>query len=170
MKLGAHIANMYQFGYVTTDIDRACEHFHKTLGIEDFFRREIDAVAELDGEEAPFVIRLAMANLGEKQVEIIQPIRGVTDFYTKGLDLEGSVVALHHFGVLVNGSEAAWDEMKADLNAAGTRLVLQDQQPRPASQHFAYFDTRADYGHYLEFLWRGPEAQAFHQSMADQAR
>jgi len=170
MKLGSYVANMYQFGYVTKDIDRACEHFRQTQGIEEFFRIEIDAVARLNGEEAPFVIRVALANLGDRQVEVIQPLRGVTDFYTRGLDLDSSVVTLHHFGMLVKGPEEAWDEMKATLSAGGKRLVLEDQMPRPASQHFAYFDTRADYGHYLEFLWRGPDAQKFHESMPDQAR
>jgi hypothetical protein len=170
MKLGGYVANMYQFGYVTKDIDRAIAHFGETQGIEQFFQIEIDAAARLNGEEAPFVMRVALANIGDKQVELIQPIRGVYDFYTQGLDLDRSVVALHHVGLLVKGPESAWDEMRESVQAGGRKIVLEDMIPRPSSQHFAYLDTRADYGHYLEFLWRGPEAQKFHESMPDQIR
>ena len=169
MRLGSYLTRMYQLGYVTRDIDRAVAHYQDKLGIREFVRRETDGLVDYRGGRAPFRIHVALANLGDKQVELIQPIEGVSDFYTDGLDLDAAVAVLHHFGILVDGPEAEWDAMKAVVRQAGYEIVLEDAPAPDGQMHFAYADTRADYGHYMEFLWRGPQAQAWHDSMPDQA-
>jgi hypothetical protein len=120
------------------------------------------------GGQAPFRIRVALANLGDKQFELIEPIEGVVnDFYTQGLDLTRAVAVLHHYAILVEGPEANWAAMQDVVRRCGYEFVLADAavpgEARP--MHFAYADTRADYGHYLEFIWRGPENQAWHDSL-----
>jgi hypothetical protein len=170
MLLGSYLSKMYQFGYVTKDIERAISHFRRKMGIEEFVRLETDAIVDYRGGQAPFRIKVALANLGDKQVELIEPIEGVNDFYEGGLDLDGAVAVLHHFGVLVEGPEANWDAMKGVVRECGYDIPLADRganADRP--MHFAYADTRADYGHYIEFLWRGAEAQRGHDSMPNQA-
>jgi Glyoxalase/Bleomycin resistance protein/Dioxygenase superfamily len=170
MKLAAHLANVYQLGYVTRDIDAACEHFRAIQEIESFRRLEIDDTVLLNGQVRPFVIRLAQARFGDKQIEIIQPLAGPTDFYTQRLDLSCSVVSLHHLGILVHGPETAWADMKSAFRAVGENPIMEDVLPSPAPIHFAYYDTRRAFGHYLEFEWRGSDMQSFFDSMPDQAR
>ena len=172
MMLGSYVSKMFQFGYVTRDIEAAVAQFSRRLGIETFERLTTDGLVDYRGGQAPFRIHVALANLGDKQVELIQPIEGVVDFYTNGLDLDRSVAVLHHYGILVEGPETAWSDMKAVVADSGIDIVLADRAAPGTTRpmHFAYADTRADYGHYLEFLWRGPESQRRHDSMPDQAR
>jgi len=171
MRLGSYVANMYQLGYVTADMDRAVAQFRKQMGIQDFLQFETDSLVDYKDGQAKFRIRVALANLGERQVELIQPIEGVTDFYFGGLDLTRSAAVLHHYGILVEGPEENWTTMKDVVRACGYPIVVQDRAPAGTEgTHFAYVDARPDYGHYLEFLWRGAESQRRHESMADQAR
>jgi len=168
VQLGAYLASTFQLGYVTADMGRAVAVFKEKLGIREFAQFETDSVVRLRDGEAPFRIHVALANLHDRQVELIQPIEGVVDFYSEGLDLGRSAAVLHHVGILVGGPEAEWERMKSVVRQAGYEFVLEDMRSS-RDTHFAYADARADYGHYLEFLWRGPEAQSRHASMPDQA-
>jgi len=167
MRLGSYVAKMYQLGYVTQDIERAIAHFQEKLGIGEFWRLTTDGLVDYRGGQAPFRIHVALANLGDKQIELIEPIEGVNDFYTDGLDLGRSVAVLHHYAALVEGPETNWEVMKDVVRASGYDIVVADRSAPGEKRevHFAYADTRADYGHYLEFIWRSPENQAWHESM-----
>jgi len=171
--LAGHFAKANQLGYVTKDMDRALLHFQRTMGIQEFTRREADSMVDLHGRTVPFRIELALANIGDRQIEIIRPLDGMTDFYFHpGIDLEGRVAALHHLGVTVEGPESNWEQMQQVVRAAGYDIVLQDQpeEDPPMRIRFLYADTRADFGHYLEFIWYDATAWAWNRSMPDQAR
>ena len=170
MKVSKLLANVYQFGYVTRDIEHAVRHFGERMGIREFTRLETDSIAELHGEHVKFRIKVALANLKDRQIELIEPIEGVTKFYQEGLDLKDRVAVLHHLGIRVWGPEVEWDAAKAAVRGAGYEIVLSDTRERGTKgTHFAYADTRADCGHYSELLWFGADSQAWHESLADQA-
>jgi len=167
MKLGSYLQNVFQFGYVTRDLDRAKQRMSEIMGIREYFDVDADFPVKLHGETARYHMRGALANLGDKQIELIQPIDGVVDFYCDGLKLEDAVVQLHHVGILVEQPSAAWDGMPAIAGEAGYPIVLEGGDPDFFA--FVYADARADLGHYLEFLGMTPQALEWHRGFPDQA-
>jgi catechol 2,3-dioxygenase-like lactoylglutathione lyase family enzyme len=167
MKMGSYLQNMFQFGYVTRDLDRAKQRMSEVLGIREYYDVEADFPIKLYGETARYHMRGALANLGDKQIELIEPIDGVVDFYCQGLRLDDAVVQLHHVGILIEQPSGSFDDMPRIAAEAGYPIVLEGGDPSYFS--FIYADARADFGHYLEFLAMTPEALAWHRSFPDQA-
>jgi len=167
MKFGSYIQNIYQFGYVTRDMDAAKQRVKETLGIESFHERESSRIVQLHGQQSVFRINVALANFGDKQVELIEPVEGVVDFYYGGLDLSRSPLVLHHMGILIERPEDNWEPMREAVGAAGYPIVLEGGDLQFLK--FAYADTRPDFGHYIEFLGLTAEALAWHRSLPDNA-
>ena len=168
MKLGSYLQHMYQFGYVTRDMEAAKRRIIETMGVETFLERESNRTVELFGRPSPFRIQIALANIGDKQIEIILPLEGVIDFYYQGLDLDRGPLTLHHMGVMVENPDTEWASMREAVRAAGYSVALDSDDA--TFVRILYADTRADLGHYVEFLGFSAEGLAAHRSMPDQAR
>ena len=162
MSLISYYGDIFQIGYVARDLEKAMAFLDKKMGAREFSVREHELTLLADGEERPLTMRVAMANIGNRQIEIIQPVSGATGIYTNGVDYDRSVITFHHLGILIPGPLDAWTKMEEEVRAAGEEFALyfSIDAENDFRLRFAYVDTRADCGHFTEYLWWSPTAQA----------
>jgi hypothetical protein len=148
--------DLYQVGYVTNDLDRAIAFLReRKMGVEEFSVREPDLTVQIRGKEYSLSMRVAIANVGRMQFEVIQPLAGATDIYTQGIDYERCMLTFHHVGIAVPGPISAWNDLARDICSNGDdfALAFAYDDGEKAKVRFAYVDTRAYLGHYTEYLW-----------------
>jgi hypothetical protein len=144
------LANVWQFGYVTTDLDRGIEFMADKLGLQDCRRLPSDTATFLAGETpVPWEAKIAMGARGGLIVELIEPVAGEIDFYTRVLPPDGSfAVRLHHVATFTATGEEEWARIEALLSAADLKVdytVLIPNRVRAG-----YVDATAELGHWLE--------------------
>jgi hypothetical protein len=154
----ARFGDLFQVSYVTKDLDRAMDFAVAKLGIDNFYSFDAKYPALVRGSIEEMSLRVAVANTGTHQFEIIEPVAGPTWIYTDGIDLERQAMTLHHVGIAVMGPFEAWQETMAKLREDGDEIVQlceppADQNPQVA---FAYADNRHSLGHHTEYLWWSP--------------
>lgn len=89
-------------------------------------------------------IKVAFLDLGELQLEVIQPTGPGTPF---ACHMEAKGQGLHHLALEVDDIEAALQ------TARESGLKLEDEVPRPgASGQIAYLDPETTSGIYLQFV------------------
>jgi hypothetical protein len=150
-------ANVWQVGYVATDLDRAMEEAAQTLGLEHCIEVPTDtAEFVVDGEVRPWETRIAMGSRGGLIVEIIEPVRGEVGFYRDYLPQDGSYgLRLHHLAAFMEPGDEAWAAMEGVLAGAGLKvdsLVL-----IPGRVRAGYVDTSAQLGHWMEICQLQPD-------------
>jgi hypothetical protein len=144
----------FQLGIVVPDIHKAMAFFKGTLGVPEFLfieKPELQDEMYL-GKPAPLRLHLAFGWAGDMQVELIQPIAGVST-YSKFLD-HNPQGGLHHYGIEIPNYAQGVQEMQA----AGFALI---QGGRHNETRFAYFDTTAITGTLTELVYLQPEEKAF---------
>ncbi len=144
------LANVWQFGYVTTDLDRAVEFMSERFGLEHCLKLPAGGATFLVGDEpADWDAKFAMGARGGTIVELIEPVAGHIDFYTRVLPSDGSfAVRLHHIATFVEPGDDEWARLGALLAASGLKVdytVLIPNRVRAG-----YVDTTAELGHWLE--------------------
>ena len=156
--LDARYADLVQMSYITRDMDAAMRHAETMLGITGLHRSESEIEVMSFGQKRTLGVKAAIANLGSRQFEIIQPVSGATEIYTEAVDLSTHVLNFHHVGIAVPGPYAEWERLLEDVCASGDAFAFQfPAEPAPdARLCFCYVDTRARLGHYTEFLWADP--------------
>jgi hypothetical protein len=160
MTFGAHYGDIYQMGYITRDMEAAKKHARDVLGIDNFFGGESSIEVLSYGEVRPLRVNAAMANIGSRQFELVEPISGAIEIYTETLDLSAHIINFHHVSIAVRGTIAHWRSLLADLKSGGEPLAieypvaLQDD----ATFGYCYDDTRKQVGHFTEYLWAGDPA------------
>ena len=79
------LANVWQLGYVTTDLDQAIAVMGERFGLEHVQRLPSDGATFLSGETpVDWRAKFAMGARGGLIVELIEPVAGEIDFYTRG--------------------------------------------------------------------------------------
>ena len=89
---------LYQLGYVVGDIEKACRHFETNFAMGPFSPpMEVDMTgAVLRGKTVETKIKVSFAQLGDVQIEFIQPVEGENPYF-EYLAAYGDVVrTLHH--------------------------------------------------------------------------
>jgi len=149
------LANLMQVAWVTPDLNRAMDQFAEKYSISEFFSTEIAFPARLFGEEGEMHIRLALANIDNMQVELIQPIGGgIARIYREALPADGSHAnVFHHVCVRIEGGIESWDEYLANLASRNPIDYTGDSGP---NVRFIYTDERATLGIWLEHVWYEP--------------
>ena len=155
MNLIDRFGDLFQVSYVARDRDRAVEFASAKLGITNFFTFDASASVLSRGAVQNLCLRVAIANTGRHQFEIIQPVSGPTWIYTEGKDLGRQELLLHHIGIAVIGPYSRWQDTIAQLQADGDEIVqisalAPGEEPRAL---FAYVDNRGTLGHFTEYLW-----------------
>jgi catechol 2,3-dioxygenase-like lactoylglutathione lyase family enzyme len=121
-----------QIGFVVRDVDEFVKSYEKILGEGAFVVAEGEAPATLaDGREVMVHGRLAWAQLGSVQLEVIQIIQGPSvhlDF------LEEHGEGMHHLGIYV----ADFDETLKKCRERGIDVLQHGQSLR----RYAYLDTK----------------------------
>ena len=138
---------LYQLGYVVGDIEKACRHHESIFGIGPFSPpMEVDMTgAILRGKTVETKIKVSFAQLGDIQIEFIQPLEGENPYF-EYLNEFGD--GIHHIAFEVDDMAAG----KAYFAAKGIEPIYhQDME----FMEFAYFDTSEAGGTMVEFIdWR----------------
>ena len=141
-----------QCGYVVPDLDGAMDYWANSLGIGPWF--EIDTSVFEDmvhrGEPTPMRVRIALANSGDLQIELIQPLDTLPSPYNDFLQASGGKAGLQHV--------SSWPERAVFDRLISERPVL--FSGRGGGTRFAYFDGAYDLGAMMEIadLSRGTRA------------
>src|SRR3546814_5418443 len=109
--LGGRYGQLVQMSYITRDMDAAVAHAEVELGIAGLSRGEAEIEVLSYGEKRPLAVKSAIANIGTRQFEIIQPVSGPIEIYTDAVDLTGHILNFHHIGVAVPGPYAEWERL-----------------------------------------------------------
>lgn len=155
MKLISRFGDLFQLSYVAKDRDRAVDFAAAKLEIDNFTLFDARYPTLTRGTVQDFSLRVAVANTGTHQFEIIEPVSGPTWIYTDGIDLDRQILTFHHVGVAVIGPYSTWQETLAKLREDGDEIV-QLCEPPPGEEPaacFAYVDNRRTLGHHTEYLW-----------------
>jgi hypothetical protein len=153
--------SIVQNGYVVRDLDAAVAGWARTTGLGPFLvTPPTEFEARYHGRATTLRARAALAQAGDLQIELIQPLGGGPSIYTDGFPHGGE--GLHHVCMIVEelGSELARYESRGIpvvLSAAyfGIRL--------------AYLDARAALGSYLELVEDGPQIRGFYAAVRSAA-
>lgn len=154
MDLISRFGDIFQLSYVAKDRDHAVDFAAAKLGIANFHLFEAQTPVLSRGEVQILDLKVAVANTGTHQFEIIQPVGGPTWIYTEGKDLDRPLT-FHHVGLAVLGSFDVWQKTIAKLRADGDEIV-QICEPQAGEEPvacFAYVDNRPTLGHHTEYLW-----------------
>ena len=122
-----------QIGIVTENIEKLIRYFKERFGLEFI-------VFETQQERGK--LKIALTNLGEVQLELIQVLEGQT-IHAKFLKEKGG--GLHHIGFFVRDL----DEKLRIAEERGMRLI---ESGEIAGVRYAYLDTEKDIGITLEFI------------------
>jgi hypothetical protein len=144
------LANVWQFGYVTTDLDQAMEFMSERFGLEHCVKLPTGGGTFLVGDEpADWHAKFAMGARGGKIVELIEPVSGHVDFYTRLLPPDGSfAVRLHHIATFIDNGDEEWERLGRLLAGSGLRFDYTLLIPNRVRA--GYVDTTAELGHWLE--------------------
>jgi hypothetical protein len=144
------LANVWQFGYVTTDLDRATGFLAERFGLTDCRRLPSDTATFLAGDQAvPWEVKVAMGARGGLIVELIEPVAGEIGFYTDVLPDGGEfAVRLHHVATYTATGDDEWARIEALL--AESNLKVDYTVLIPGRVRAGYVDTRAELGHWFE--------------------
>jgi len=153
------LGGIMQIAWVTPDLDTSIRQFGKLYGIPEFYQMEVDFPAIVFGESGNMTLRLALANVDNIQIEIIQPVGGgINRIYREVLPGDGSQAnVFHHICVKIEGSLADWDAYVARLGPERPIVYVGDAGPEV---RFMYTDDRATLGFYVEHLWRSAALDA----------
>jgi hypothetical protein len=168
-RLGDLFANIWQLGYVTTDLDAAMEMMRERFGVEHMVEVPTAAATFLKGdEEAEWSARIAMGARGGLIVEAIEPVGGEIGFYTRVLPDDGSfAVRLHHLATFVELGDEAWSSIERLLAESG--LGVDYTVLIPDRVRAGYVDTTAELGHYLEICQLQRADIEFFSGLAEQS-
>jgi hypothetical protein len=143
-------ANVWQYGYVTTDLDRAMDTLGQRYGLEHCVKVTTEGSSFAVGDRpAEWEARFAMGARGGTIVEVIEPVSGAVDFYRRFLPADGSfAIRFHHLATFVDTGDAEWERIRTILRAADhdfdyTMII-------PGRVRAGYVDTSAELGHLLE--------------------
>ena len=143
-------ANVWQFGYVTTDLERSMEILGERYGLEHCVKVTTEGSSFMVGDQpAEWEARFAMGARGGPIVEVIEPVSGAVDFYRRFLPSDGSfALRFHHLATFVETGDEEWERIRALLRASD--LDFDYTMVIPGRVRAGYIDTSADLGHLLE--------------------
>jgi len=153
------LGGIMQMAWVTPDLDASISQFRNLYGIPEFYEMEVDFPAVVFGESGQMALRLALANVDNIQIELIQPVGGgINSIYRAVLPGNGSHAnVFHHICVKIEGSLADWDAYVATLGPERPIVYVGDAGPEV---RFLYTDDRPALGVYVEHLWRSAALDA----------
>lgn len=146
------LANIMQLAWITPDLDRSLAQFRQRYRVPEFFVMEAKFPAEVFGRKGDMNLRIALANVDDMQLELIQPIGGGVNFlYSDVLPKDGSHAnVFHHVCVKVHGTLEDWDKHVAGLAPDMPIAYTGDLGPEA---RVVYTDQRDTLGIYVEHVW-----------------
>lgn len=152
-----------QTAYITTDLERALPQVGAAHGIREWFsssRFEFQMGKGRSGH-----IALALAYVGDMQIEVIPPLDGDVDFYRCMFSGNDFQIKFHHLCKAYEAREE-FDAKVAELNLAGIDLPVERTQDTCNDRGVAcYADFRQQMGHFMEHVWFGAAGRAWMNSI-----
>ena len=142
--------HLAQIGFVVRDIEKSAEFLFRVLGIGPFRiidyppANRDDVIRYYHGKPADFSARLAFANVGQIELELIQPLGG-DNIWDDFLEAHGE--GIHHIRFNVSDIEQT-TEYLAEQDVP----VLQMGSGLRPGTFFKYFDTEDKVGFIIEAL------------------
>jgi hypothetical protein len=146
----------FQLGYVTQELDAACDAFRTRFADIEF--QKIDPQPLEDGVVPP-TKRIALAYIDDVMVELIEPNSEQKTIYDEHIPAEPGAIKLHHLGYLIDD----YAETLGQLQAAGHPVPLHGSFGDALD--YIYADTRPELGHYTEFIRLGDAGRAHFDSL-----
>jgi hypothetical protein len=138
-----------QNAYVTTDMDQALALWRDAFDVTSFMVFENDAPGMVCSR--PYRLKIALANVGGTEIELIQPLDG-NAFYSDVLPKDGSfAISFHHICMRIDGPLANFDAHMASLDPVVHPVVYSGGMAD--MMRFTYTDERATLGHFIEHVW-----------------
>jgi catechol 2,3-dioxygenase-like lactoylglutathione lyase family enzyme len=139
-----------QVGIVVKDIDKVMDYY-SSLGIGPFKSLPSGGVPtytdkKLRGKPAEFKLAVRIAQVGQIELELIQPLEGQS-IHKEFLEKQGE--GLHHLGFFVDDI----DEEEARLTKQGFKVLASGRRPGGG---FTYFETDTVGGVIMELIQRSP--------------
>ena len=158
-------SNIFQSAWIVDDIESAALLWAKNTGIGPFFVSE-NKEGVLDdttyrGEPSPITTKVALAQAGDTQVELIQPMGSYKSAYRD--TVPAGTAGFHHIGVWINDLDVG---VETYLNN-GFEVAASGRKGTVV--RFAYIDTSAVFGHMIELVEDTVEIRAFFKMIADAA-
>jgi hypothetical protein len=144
----------FQIAYATNDIERACDVLAARLGIRQF--QTAKGHLNEGGE-----VRAELAWVGGMMYELIAARGPGSDFINERLAQNQFSIRHHHSAYFVY-EEAIWQALEQQVQQSG-RAVLQNRTM--AGFLRVFFVEATELGHYLEYIFPGPAAIAFFESV-----
>ncbi len=143
-------SSVSQVGMIVKDLDQSIEYYWKQLGIGPWviytYTKPLVKQMSYHGKPANYKMRIALANLGQVQFELIEPVEGET-IYADFVKKHG--YGIHHIQFLIDDVKSALVEAEA----AGMN-VIQDGSGYglDGDGYFGYFDTEEKFGVTIELV------------------
>ena len=144
--------DIFQVAYVATDLEQAMRVLGGLYGTPQFqVNRDVAIETAAGTAQAHF----ALAFLGDRQLEIIQPAGGADATYREPLPPSGFALRLHHLGRLIT-DEHEWQQVRGSIVERGYAMPVDGvyRHEGVALMHYVYADTRRELGHYLEYMYQ----------------
>lgn len=134
-----------QNGYVVRDIHAAMDHWIKVMGVGPWFFVEKVSIDyfRYRGEESTLEMSVALANSGDVQIELIQPLNDAPSMYRDFL--AAGHEGLQHMSYWTRDYQALYDQALELGYRVGQEGQIGGEQGR-----FVYFDTEAHPGTVIE--------------------
>ena len=139
-----------QIAYVTNDLDRALAVWRDEFDVPAFHVFTND----MPGLESshPFQLKIALANVGGTEIELIEPLHGTAPLHAEPLPADGSfAMCFHHVAMRIEGTLADFEAHMASLDPVNHRVVWTGGFAD--MMRYAYTDERRTLGHYIEHVW-----------------
>ncbi len=147
------LSGFFQICYVTRDLNAGMRQLGATHGIERFrVKRDVGSMPGMPG----MVIHQAHVYIGAVQIEIIQPAGGDDGLYRDFCAADEGAMRFHHFGMWIDDA-AEYRGLRAALEEQNIPVVFETLIPNVGGAIYA--DTRARFGHYLEYVHLVPDVK-----------
>lgn len=143
----------FQVGYVARDLDAAMAQFSRRFGPVEF--QVINAV-----EPNMHTRRIALAWIASTMIELIEPNQQVPSIYIDSLPAAPGEIRFHHLGYLIEDYPATLRRLKAEGYEVPFAMSYGDVLD------CCYADTRAQLGHYMEYVRLGDEGRKWFASVS----
>jgi hypothetical protein len=149
-----------QNAYVTNDLDRALEIWRDGFDVPSFYVFTNDAPG-LESSH-PFRLKIALANIGGVEIELIEPLDDLATLHAEPLPKDRSfAICFHHVAMRVRGTLADFEAHMASLDPERHPVVWRGGLGD--LMRYTYTDERRMLGHYVEHVWFD---DAFYAQMA----
>ena len=141
----------FQLAYITTDLQQSVKIFGDLYGVRDFqiVPEPITKEVQRKGQRVSYTVKLAFGQVGDHQIELIEPVEDETGCYIPLLPAAGFGQLFHHIGCKF-AEQKEWDNFRSTLDTELHPIAFEFVE---GPTKFLYLDERKNLGHFVEYMW-----------------